>query len=325
MTSRREHVDGAAADAIALGPGHEFDAIRQLLDVWGTRARGIGDDAAVLEPSGSEHVVVTTDASFEGVHFRRDWMTSQEIGWRAVAAAASDLAAMAARPLGIVLAVALPRRWRDELTSLAEGIGDACEQFGIPIVGGNLSAAGELSITSTVIGTTARPVWRSGARPGDQLYVTGRLGGPLSALSALERGEVPERTARERLVHPTPRLAEARWLEGRGARAMIDISDGLVADAGHMAAASRARLVIEAERVPVLGTLEPHEAARGGEEYELLAALPGLDESAVAEFQRQFEVPLTRIGHVDAGPAEAVLLRGGVRVASPPGHDHLSR
>ena len=325
MTDRSDQTGRAHSPAIALGAGHEFDAIRELLAVWGERARGIGDDAAVLEPTVEEHVIVTTDAAFEGVHFRRDWMTSQEIGWRAVAAAASDLAAMAARPLGIVLALAFPGRWRDELKEIAKGIGEACERFGIPIVGGNLSAAGELSITSTVIGAAERPVRRTGARAGDELYVTGRLGGPVAALAALGRGEVPDRSARERLVRPVPRLAEARWLGKHGVRAMIDISDGLVADAGHLAAASKVRLVIEAELIPVLGRLDPREASRGGEEYELLAAVSGLDAGAETEFEQRFGMPLTRIGRVEAGPAEAVLLRAGSRVASPPGHDHLSR
>ena len=317
--------DSGAPHTMAMGAGREFDAIRELLGVWGERARGIGDDAAVLDAANGERIVVTTDAAVEGVHFRRDWMTPAEIGWRAAAAAASDIAAMAARPLGIVIAIGLPLRWRGELAALAEGIGAACERFGIPIVGGNLSAAGELSITCTVVGAAARPVSRDGARPGDALYVTGRLGGPLAALRALERGEAPGASARERLVHPSPRIDEARWLAERGAHAMIDISDGLAADAGHLAAASKARMVIQTERIPVFGDADPPHAARGGEEYELLVCAPELDEGAEAQFERRFGIPLTRIGRVEAGPAEAVLLRAGVRVASPPGHDHLSR
>ena len=311
--------------AMAMGAGREFDAIRELVGVWGERARGIGDDAAVLEAVDGERIIVTTDAAVEGVHFRRDWMTPAEIGWRATVAAASDLAAMAARPLGIVIAIALPLRWRSELPALAEGIGAACERFGIPIVGGNLSAAGELSITSTVIGGAAEPVTRDGARPGDAVYVTGRLGGPYSALAALMRGDAPDPAARERLVHAAPRLDEARWLAERGARAMIDISDGLAADAGHLAAASEVRVVIETERIPAFGRIEALDAARGGEEYELLVTAPMLDEGAEPQFERRFGIPLTRIGRVEQGPAEAVLLRGGARVASPPGHDHLSR
>lgn len=316
---------GRPPHTMAMGAGREFDAIRELIAVWGERARGIGDDAAVLDAADGERIVVTTDAAVEGVHFRRDWMTPAEIGWRAAVAAASDLAAMGARPLGIVIAIGLPLRWRGELAALAGGIGAACERFGIPIVGGNLSAAGELSITCTVIGGAAKPVPRNGARPGDAVYVTGRLGGPLAALKALERGESPGTSVRERLVHPSPRIDEARWLAERGTHAMIDISDGLAADAGHLAAASEVRVVIQTERIPVFGGVDPLDAARGGEEYELLVSAPELDEGAEAQFERRFGIPLTRIGSVEAGPAEMVLLRGGVRVASPPGHDHLSR
>lgn len=308
--------------SVALGPGREFDAIRTLLERWGHRAQGIGDDAAVLDVPEGERVVVSTDTAVEGVHFRRDWLTPTEIGWRAAAAATSDLAAMAARPLGIVIAIALPTRWRAALPEIAEGLGDACGDFGIPIVGGNLSAAGELSITSTVIGSAARPIARSGARPGDVVYVTGRLGGPASALDALASGAIPEPRARDRLAHPVPRLAEARWLAERGARSMIDISDGLVADLGHIAAASGVRITVDAERIPVLGGVSPSSAAGGGEEFELAVTAPELD---VDEFERAFGLPLTAVGKVKSGSAEAVLIREGVRVASPPGHDHLSR
>src|SRR5687768_2741478 len=109
-------------DAAAMGPGGEFDLVREMLARWGDAAVGIGDDAAVLAVPPGERLVVSTDAAVERVHFRRDWMTAAEIGYRAAAAALSDLAAMAARPLGIVVALALPREWIAEVGELAEGI-----------------------------------------------------------------------------------------------------------------------------------------------------------------------------------------------------------
>src|SRR5882672_2613293 len=108
-----------------LGPGAEFDVIRALLVRWGDRAAGIGDDAAVLRLTRGDALVTSVDSSVEGRHFKREWLSPREIGYRAVAAALSDLAAMAARPIGVLIAFALPEAWRNELGAIADGIGDA--------------------------------------------------------------------------------------------------------------------------------------------------------------------------------------------------------
>jgi len=147
-----------------LGPGGEFDLIRELLARWGSRARGIGDDAAVIAVPAGERLVVSTDSSIEAVHFRRGWLTPREIGYRATAAALSDLAAMAATPLGILVALALPAAWRAEVGEIADGIGDAVDLCGVPIVGGDLTAATDLAITVTVMGTAIAPLARRCAR-----------------------------------------------------------------------------------------------------------------------------------------------------------------
>lgn len=326
MSARRGGAEGDhGRENTAMGPGGEFDAIRALLDRWGPRARGIGDDAAVLDVPRGERLVVTTDAAIEYVHFQREWATPGEIGWRAVAAAASDIAAMGASPLGILFAIAVPVPWRDELGALGDGLGDACEQFGIPIVGGNLSDGGELSITSTVLGSAVAPVPRSGARVGDIVYVTGRLGGPRAALEALLAGREPAAAHRDRALRPVPRLAAGRWLAEHGARAMIDISDGLSADLAHLALASAARIVVEVDRVPLVPGVSALDALHSGEEYELACAVPA-DAAIDAEaFERELGLPLTRIGRVEAsGDGAIVLLQDGARVAPPAGHDHFS-
>ncbi|HEY0995465.1 MAG TPA: AIR synthase related protein, partial [Gemmatimonadaceae bacterium] len=167
-----------------MGKGAEFDAIRRLLAVWGDRAEGIGDDAATLALTPGAQLVASVDATVEGVHFRPGWLSAEEIGWRATAAALSDLAAMAARPLGVLVALELPYAWRDRLESLAEGIGAACAAVGAPIVGGNMTAGTHLALTLTVLGEAERPLHRRGARVGDAVYVTGALGGPGAALAA---------------------------------------------------------------------------------------------------------------------------------------------
>src|SRR4051812_5718851 len=127
---------------IALGPGQEFDIVRTLLAEWGKAAQRIGDDAAILEVPAGEKLVVSTDTSLEGVHFRRDWLNSFEIGYRATAAALSDLAAMAARPLGILIALTLPEGDRNEAREIAIGIREGASAVMCPIVGGDLSAGG---------------------------------------------------------------------------------------------------------------------------------------------------------------------------------------
>ncbi len=168
------------------------------------------------------------------------------------------------------------------------------------------------------------PVLRRGARPGDGLWVTGRLGGCFMAVAAWNAGREPDWSARDRFVHPRPRVREAQWLRDRGATALIDISDGLVGDAGHLAAASGVGLWIEADLVPVHPSVEVSDVALvSGEEYELLVALPGeFDASAAAEFTERFGVPLTRIGRVEREGGVS-LVREGKRVWTPKGFEHF--
>ena len=307
-----------------LGDGQEFDAVRTLIAGWGARARGIGDDAAVLEPATGARLVASTDISAEGVHFRREWFTPAEIGWRAATSALSDLAAMAARPLGLLLAASVPERWRASLAEIGAGVGDAAAAVGCPIVGGDLSAGSDLVLTVTVLGEAEHPITRAGARPGDLLFVTGRLGGPRRALGALLAGERPSLPDRERFARPAARVAEAAWLAERGVRALIDISDGLLADARHMGAASGHALSIDPQLVRGVEGATLADMLGGGEEYELLCATPAqLD---VHGFERTFNVPLTRIGTVvDAIDDRRVLVAGVARVDLPVGYDHFTR
>ena len=179
------------SDSIALGPGREFDVIRDLVRRWGDSARGIGDDAAILDVPAGSRLLASTDATVENVHFRDGWLQPDEIGYRAAAAALSDLAAMAATPIAMLVAMCVPEQWRQQLAGIAEGIGEASRSFHAPITGGNLTRASELSLTVTVLGYAARPLGRDGARVGDVLYVTGTLGGPGCALGARGSSNVP--------------------------------------------------------------------------------------------------------------------------------------
>ncbi|HEX5580736.1 MAG TPA: thiamine-phosphate kinase, partial [Gemmatimonadaceae bacterium] len=239
----------------------------------------------------------------------------------ATAAALSDLAAAAARPLGLLLALTIPERWRGDVADLTDGIGEAARAALCPIVGGDLSRGTELSLTVTVLGGTSAPLRRDGARPGDTVWVTGRLGGPHAALRAWLEGRAPRGAHRDRFARPVPRLGEARWLAARGATAAVDLSDGLVADLRHVAAASGVVIELDAERVPRIEGVTLDDALGGGEEYELIVTM-GPDASfRPSEFEDAFDVPITRIGHVVSRGAPSVV----ARVDLPGGHDHFSR
>jgi thiamine-monophosphate kinase len=308
---------------LPLGSGAEFDAIRAMLHEWGPRASGIGDDAAVLDVPSGQRLVVSTDASFEGVHFRREWLSGQEIGARAVTAALSDLAAMAAAPLGLLLALGVPESWQQELDEIARGVGHAAGDADCPIVGGNLTRARELSLTITVLGAAERPLRRDAAREDDIVFVTGRLGGSGAALHALQAGRVPDAEHMSRFASPRARLREARWLAAAGARAAIDVSDGLGADLTHLARASGVTIELEVDRIPCVDGIQPADALASGEEYELVAAVPPDAPPDTGAFEARFGIPLTRIGV--ARPASGEPVRAiGARVDPARGHDHLS-
>lgn len=309
-----------------LGAGREFDVVRSLLARWGALAQGIGDDGALLDVPAGHQLVVSTDVSVEHVHFRGDWLTPRQIAYRATAAALSDLAAMGARGIGILAALTVPREWREHVGELGEGIADAAAVAQAPIVGGDLSGGAHLALAITVLGAVRAPLRRAGARPGDRVYVTGRLGGAGLALRALMSGDRPAADELERFARPAPRLAEGQWLARHGATAAVDVSDGLAADLGHVAAASSVRIVVRAGKVPLFGTVSPLAALASGEEYELAVTARGEALDAAA-FQECFGVPLTEIGFVEAAHAEGevVVVENGDRVDLPRGHDHFSR
>jgi len=316
-----------------MGTGREFDRIRRFAEVVGDAARGWGDDAATLRLDDA-WLVVSVDLSVEGVHFRRSWLSCEDIGWRAAMAAMSDLAADGAEPLGLLVSVGSPSDMSDgDVEDLMRGIGAAARAAGTQIVGGDLSTSGVLVVDCCALGRAERPVRRAGASPGDEIWVTGAFGAPRAALEAWRRGDEPSPTQRARFARPEARLEMGRWLAARGATAMIDVSDGLAQDAGHLAAASGVRVVLDLDRLPLAhGVSDPLTAAASGEEYELLAAMPptfntyewttgggGLGSEA-----NTAPVRLTRIGECVEGGGVETRLAGRV-VPTPPGFDHFAR
>jgi thiamine-monophosphate kinase len=166
----------------------------------------------------------------------------------------------------------------------------------------------------------ARPLSRAGAKPGQRVYVTGRLGGPAAALRAWRAGNVPTDADRARFAHPVPRIDAAIGLAERGATSAIDVSDGLIADIGHIAAASRVSIEIDLDRIPRLEGVSPLEAASSGEEYEIVVTGPEVD---VDQFSSEFGLDLTEIGRVVAGSPRVELLKDGKQVTAPPAFDHF--
>ncbi len=310
---------------VTLGPGREFASIARWVRQWGARAHGIGDDAAILDVPVGTRLVVSTDTSTEDVHFRRSWLHPIEIGWRAAMAALSDLAAMGAEPLGVLIALGAPPTWDSDLDEVLHGVGDACSAAKVPIIGGDTTRSPVLTLGITVLGTATAPMRRDGARPGDVIYLTGSLGGPGAAVAAWYAGRTPMPTHRARFARPVARLGMGAWCAANGATAAIDLSDGLIADASHIAAASAVRLAIELGAVPVLGGVVARDALASGEEYELLVTGPvGMDRAATLARVGT----LTSIGRVTApraGDSVGVVVRDGPQLVDPPaGYDHLS-
>jgi thiamine-monophosphate kinase len=311
---------------------------------------GIGDDAALWNPPPGHAAVLTVDAQVEGVHFRPGWLTPGEIGARAVSVSASDLAAMAARPAGVLLDITLPRgRPESFFRALYRGALAEARRLGLAVLGGNISA-GPLQVSVTSIGA-ARPasaLRRAGARPGDGIYVTGWPGRAAIGRSLLaRRGRARARTAGaagkrclRAFVAPRARIAEALEIaRAIRPRSMVDLSDGLTQDLAHILERSSGRtgaILDEWAIVDLIGDggvaalcwksrIDPLAAAlAGGEDYELLfTAPPGRAERGAPAFRRRFGIPLTRIGAVIA--SEGIFLGGDgpPRRIQPRGYDHF--
>lgn len=319
----------------------ERELVRLLEHVFGgRRARrpvsvGIGDDAAVLE-LGRGRFVWTVDTSVENVHFRTEWLSLEDVGWKSFHAAVSDIAAMGGTPLAALSNLVIPASMgTDAVHALAKGQARAARSLRCPVVGGNLSRGGELSVTTTVLGHVDRPLLRSGARAGDELWLLGDVGlarAGLLWLSRMGKRKVSPSAGRGLALcvdawrRPNALIRFGLLLQGH-AHAAIDVSDGLSTDAAHLAESSRVRVVIDESTLrsvlspdlvkasAVLDVDALELALSGGEDYALLATGPAPSRPR----------GVRRIGRVEKGKGLYIESGGKARRVSARGFEHFGK
>jgi len=321
-------IKGLGEDAL-LG---RIEAIATRTGIRSSRVRlGVGDDAALFEGSSGFNQILTCDWFLEGTHFLRDKHSPDAVGWKCLARALSDVAAMGGAPRCFLLSLALPAsdtgQWLDEFL---RGLCRAAKRFRCALAGGDTTERADILINVTVVGEvrTGRAVLRSGARPGDVLFVSGRLGEAELGLALVRKSErrVDSRDPILRKhLYPEPRLALGRWLaERRLASAMMDLSDGLSTDLPRLCAANKVGARIEAEKLPaVLGRKgvqsqdedSLHLALHGGDEYELLFTVPRKKMNRIP--RSVGGVPLTAIGKITKEGRLRVVERSGREVSLP--------
>jgi thiamine-monophosphate kinase len=310
----------------------EFERIRRFFaPLAGPGGLGLTDDAALVDCAAGERLVVTTDAIVEGVHFLPE-DPPELVARKLLRVNLSDLAAMAARPLHYLLTTALPAAVGDTwLAGFAEGLGEDQQHFGVDLLGGDsVSTSGPAVLSLTAIGAVAAgtEVRRSAARPGDRVWVSGTIGDAMLGLGVL-RGAHPQLAARhrqaliDRFRLPDPRTRLGPALVGI-ARAMIDVSDGLLADLGHICETSSAGAVVESMALPLSEAagaavaaepdLRPR-LATGGDDYELLFTAPESAASAIAALAARFGLPITPIGRIETGSGVRLVDADGRAVA----------
>lgn len=314
----------------------EGEIIERLLRPIATHpaARGLADDAAVWSPPMGRELVLTHDVIAEGVHYLGTDDPS-DIAWKLVAVNLSDLAAKGAEPAGVLIGLGLARPDDAWLERFASGLARVLVEHGTALFGGDTTTGAASAVLGcTAIGHVPRgqSLSRTGARAGDDLYVTGTIGDAGLGL-AIARGEAPPDAAMLRRYRlPVPRLAMGQGLAGAGAHAAMDVSDGLLIDAARMAKASGVRIEITLADVPLseaaAARLAPGDAGRlaaasAGDDYELLIAAPPESRAALLTLSEAARLRLTRVGHVKAGEGFSVIGEGGAPVpVSRLGYEH---
>lgn len=316
----------------------EFPFLRRLQQRVPRDARvqlGIGDDCAALSLLGT--TLLTTDTLVENVHFRREWTTFALLGEKSFAVNASDISAMGGDPTFALLSLSVPQDTEvEDLDAFFDGFLRAAGASHTSLIGGNMSAAPCWMIAVTVLGHAPHGIiLRSGAHIGDDVYVTGTLGDAALGLRVLQQGQsgAPAEEAKARFRCPTSRLKISQSLAAQHlATAMIDVSDGLLQDLGHICEASRVGAEIEGERLPLSSSYRALRGERdwslaltGGEDYELLFTAPMEQRAAITDLIHAVSAPITRIGRITAY-AQGICVRaadGSVYTPTQAGYDHF--
>ena len=258
---------------------------------------GVGDDSALLTPPPQQQLVICTDTLIAGRHFPLD-TPAHAIGWKSVAVNLSDIAAMGAKPQSILLALSLPQIDHDWLKEFSQGLYDCCDQFGVSLIGGDTTQSPHLTISVTALGwiDTNQAVKRSGAQVGDYVCVSGQVGDAAFGL------QHPDHPLKQRLDYPTPRCQLGQQLKGL-ASAMIDVSDGLAQDLGHILKASQVGARLQLEQLPIDPALQQLTQAQqwqyalaGGDDYELCFTISPQNYQQL--LQQQLDVKITVIGTI---------------------------
>lgn len=292
--------------------------------------KAIGDDTSVTLEETGKALLATTDILIEGTHFKKDLTPPRLLGKKALSISLSDIAAMGGTPLFFLVSIALPGKTEKTfLDELYKGLSIRSKEYGAILAGGNTARSKEIMVSTTVLGEAARKevVYRSGARPGNLIYLTGTAGDSALGLKLLLENGVkavkgPFKKAVLRHLDPAPRVEAGRMLaKGRIATSMIDASDGVALDIKRLCAESRVGAVIEGEKVPVSAELKryfknsPTAAAElalsGGEDYELIFTAPEKDSRKIGALAKGLNLRITRIGRIVKGK--------GIRISGPGG------
>lgn len=307
-----------------LGEFGLIERIRRLTPKGRGVRVGIGDDAAWLE-CGNHSLLITTDLLIEGIHFDLRWMSFYALGYKTLAVNLSDIAAMGGEPAYLTLSLGIPVDLRSrDVEQFYRGVRSLASKSGVALVGGDTSAADRFFVSAALIGRAPyRPITRSGAKPGDDLYVTGTLGDSALGLKLLKRSKGKKYATTfliSRHLFPSARLKAGLTLaKEKIARAMIDVSDGLIQDLGHVCKASGVGAVIWQDALPLSSAYRaaakkpgPRAALAGGEDYELLFCVRPRDRTRLDKVKRRLGVCIARIG-------ECVPAREGIRVINSQG------
>jgi len=314
----------------------EFALIRQYF----TRASrhtdlGVGDDAALFTPTPGMQLATASDMLVEGTHFFPD-TEPEDLGWKALAVNVSDMAAMGAQPRWALLSLALPHINETWVESFARGLFACADAFGVALIGGD-TTRGPLNLSVTIIGEVpvGAAITRAGAAPGDEIWVTGQPGRAALGLAHLQRGStLTEAGAQEciaALQRPQPRSTAGMALRGV-ASAMLDVSDGLTGDLGHILEQSGCGAELEATALPLaplraLGASEAearHSLLSGGDDYELLFTAPPAAHERIAALSLELALPMTCVGRITAEPELVLVETDGRRITPHGGYDHFA-